>query len=403
MKEDAQLAPPADPQPATPGGATQPIDLAAIRVINAAIINAAPPQPNCRERQANRQKTLSEMAEFRQKAQAECRKKCPNFSDPHLRTLEQRIKEKIQRANPNLNSKVLQKPLVKLAPLLRRFDWREYHIVPAVRRQADDCASCWAYVATAAFESSAMKERANFNIPLNEDFRPDPVWVNVGYTLNRTGMDVDDPDRQSPCSNGWPQFVFKDYVDPGIPANEITIGTARPQDDELLFNEHYRHKGGRRVKAIAWDYVLWWTPGRIPKPITLKKALLEYGPLAVMLFMNDKFVDYGKRAEPDTAGAPIYETKAKDLVRERRHEVLLIGWDDDKRAWIIQNSYGPQWGYRCDGSSEINNGKLREDRGFMYIRWGSNDIGRYAAWVQARLLGIDDMLQQFKAELRYRE
>jgi cathepsin L len=47
------------------------------------------------------------------------------------------------------------------------------------------------------------------------------------------------------------------------------------------------------------------------------------------------------------------------------HAVLLIGWDDEKQAWLIKNSWGEQWG----------------EKGFAWIKYGSNNIGVFAAWV----------------------
>jgi cathepsin L len=47
--------------------------------------------------------------------------------------------------------------------------------------------------------------------------------------------------------------------------------------------------------------------------------------------------------------------------------VLIIGWDDKKDggAWLVKNSYGPRWG----------------DDGFGWIKYGSNNIGQWAAYV----------------------
>ncbi|MCV3212204.1 hypothetical protein OGM63_01455 [Plectonema radiosum NIES-515] len=47
--------------------------------------------------------------------------------------------------------------------------------------------------------------------------------------------------------------------------------------------------------------------------------------------------------------------------------VTIIGWDDDKQAWLIKNSWGPYWG----------------EKGYMWIGYKSNNIGCGAAWVDA--------------------
>ena len=48
--------------------------------------------------------------------------------------------------------------------------------------------------------------------------------------------------------------------------------------------------------------------------------------------------------------------------------MLIVGWDDDKDAWRIKNSWGDQnWG----------------EKGYMWLRYRSNYIGFGAAWVDA--------------------
>ncbi|MBI3421709.1 MAG: hypothetical protein HY011_02100 [Acidobacteria bacterium] len=50
---------------------------------------------------------------------------------------------------------------------------------------------------------------------------------------------------------------------------------------------------------------------------------------------------------------------------EFNHMVLLIGWDDEENAWIIQNSYGTDWGDSCDGAQYTHPDDARaDDRGY---------------------------------------
>lgn len=60
------------------------------------------------------------------------------------------------------------------------------------------------------------------------------------------------------------------------------------------------------------------------------------------------------------------------------HYVLLVGWDDKKRAWIVQNSWGEEWGFNChyQGGMELGNG-------YAYISYDS--FGLFAAWLEADL------------------
>jgi hypothetical protein len=49
------------------------------------------------------------------------------------------------------------------------------------------------------------------------------------------------------------------------------------------------------------------------------------------------------------------------------HSVQIIGWDDDRYAWLIKNSWGSGWG----------------EGGFGWIKYNTNLIGAYATWVEA--------------------
>lgn len=87
---------------------------------------------------------------------------------------------------------------------------------------------------------------------------------------------------------------------------------------------------------------------------------------------------------PNDDDAPVFVSKS-DIPQELltpSHYVLLIGWDQNKCAWIIQNTF-TNWGYQCNGP---NVGMGFEDRGYMYIAYGHNLIGQYASWIEAPLL-----------------
>jgi len=90
----------------------------------------------------------------------------------------------------------------------------------------------------------------------------------------------------------------------------------------------------------------------------LEEALCRYGPLAVALYVDgEEFCAY-------TSGVYSGVRSGGQAVN---HAVLLVGWDDGKQAWLIKNSWGLGWG----------------EKGYMWIRYGSNDVGFGAAWVVA--------------------
>jgi hypothetical protein len=83
---------------------------------------------------------------------------------------------------------------------------------------------------------------------------------------------------------------------------------------------------------------------------------------------------------------PIFHADTSPFVN---HVVLLVGWDDDKCAWIIQNTFGEDWGIECDFKGGFPIGA-----GYAYI--GYDTIGHYAAWVEAELIDegfVEDVLK----------
>jgi cathepsin L len=61
------------------------------------------------------------------------------------------------------------------------------------------------------------------------------------------------------------------------------------------------------------------------------------------------------------------EFSTKKNIKDINHVVLLIGLDDAKQAWLIKNSWGEKWG----------------EKGCAWIKYRSNNIGVFAAWIEA--------------------
>ncbi len=302
-----------------------------------------------------------------------------------IRTVEELMKDQ------GLDLQTPDKPLRELIPLLKRFDWRRYQVVPYVRDQGADCQICWAEVATEAFESALMIKQAKF-ATLGSDrlvLEVERISLSVKTTLDCV------PPRN--CEKGGRhEKAFKHYFEFGVPVKGINLFPPSNQldPDFKLAVGNCTRKEKTGIKAIGWDYVH-LPPHEIPTVQEMKEALLEHGPV-VAFVCNDKFEDYRHPDNDDDAihtekgfveypedTAPVFETDTENVIN---HYVLIIGWDDDKRAWIIQNTFGTKWGYQCDGPRVMSGAFRSEDRGFMYIRWGSNQIGKFASWIEAPLL-----------------
>jgi cathepsin L len=106
-------------------------------------------------------------------------------------------------------------------------------------------------------------------------------------------------------------------------------------------------------RALAWGYVN--EPfDKMPSAEQLKSALIEHGPLAMPMWADHCFAVY--------KSGVFNGHNNKSL----NHVVVLIGWDDDKQAWLIKNSWGKEWG----------------EEGFAWIQYESNNVGLFAAWIQ---------------------
>jgi cathepsin L len=111
-------------------------------------------------------------------------------------------------------------------------------------------------------------------------------------------------------------------------------------------------------RAVSWGYAN-PTSYATPSVKDIKTKLLQHGPIAVTVNATDAFEAY--------TGGVFNEFAPGDI----NHAVVLIGWDDTKGkkgAWLMKNSWSTGWG----------------DHGFMWIEYGSNAIGSFAAWVEAK-------------------
>ncbi len=243
----------------------------------------------------------------------------------------QLVKQQNTRAMPVLEAIApkLMAP-AECSPAAASFDWRKFNGVTPIRDQGG-CGSCWAFGTLSAFEAA---------------------WrIRNGEAIDASEQDVLDCSRVGSCSGGWWAF---DYL--------VNHGSAAEA------SYPYRAKQGncndsvaRPYRAATWGYV---DVGDLKDPAhigKLKDALCKFGPLAVTVLATDAFQAY--------TGGDVFNECASGEVN---HAVTLIGWEDGKQAWLIKNSWGTDWGDTCGYGSE---------RGYMWIAYGCNSIGAYAAWV----------------------
>lgn len=256
----------------------------------------------------------------------------------------------------------------------KKFDWREQLAVWPVMNQGKGCNTCWAVATAAAAAANMIKNYRDGSNSWRYHFdplKPGKKQAVIGPTMFSTqaGPFVQDLlncmpiKKEEICESGWHGTAFNFMVyEKGIPLADF----AREEEEGkratgLIRNRTYQPRAkfacnptGEFVQGNAWDYVN-SPPDKLPTVQQLKKALVDHGPIVTPIHYDECLAAY--------RGGVFNENDAGLI----NHVVLLIGWDDDQQAWLVKNSWGEEWG----------------EKGYGWIKYGSNNIGVFAAWIEA--------------------
>lgn len=215
-----------------------------------------------------------------------------------------------------------------------KFDWREKGIMTPVKAQSS-CGSCWAFGSIGSYEACYKM-------------------------LNAVETDMSEQQLLD-CGMAWSK-----------PVGTCSGGTLGGSYEHLVKN------GASKEAALAYKaaQVVCSNPAITYKPVTwgwiltdytkynvqvIKDALIKYGPLGVRMLIpktsaiNSYNGGIWKETEP-----------VADDASSLGHFVVLVGWDDSKKAWLIKNSWGNSWG--------IENEYSPGERGYCWIDYNSNMI-----------------------------
>jgi cathepsin L len=231
------------------------------------------------------------------------------------------------------------KPIVinRPDPNASYFSWKDQNVMTPVKYQGG-CGSCWSFTSAAVMEGSI---NMNYHqvLSLSEQSILD-------CTTTRSGQ------KAGSCDGGWYGYVF-DYLMNTSPVAE--------------HNDPYRSKNGDcsnfpkvTFRVAAWGYVK--PDASAPSVSEMKAALCKYGPIAASVKVTEHFQAY--------TGGVFDEFASVNGPKDINHAITIAGWDDSKKAYLLKNSWGTDWG----------------EKGYMWIQYGCNNVGYGAAWVAVEQL-----------------
>ncbi|XP_018021969.1 dipeptidyl peptidase 1, partial [Hyalella azteca] len=232
---------------------------------------------------------------------------------------------------------------LRVSMLPKSFDWRNVSGINYVRpvKNQGNCGSCYAFASIGVIESQLLlRSQGSENLDLSaEDI--------VGCSRLSQG-----------CDGGFPYLIAGRYgQDMGlvsekcIPYDNVGGACDHKRDScRKIYTTEYRYVGGYFGACNEDEMLL---------------ALVENGPLAVGIEVQDDFMQYSGGIYHHTG-----LTSAFNPLEETNHAVLLVGYGQNKQGekyWIIQNSWGTSWGVD----------------GYVFMRRGTDEIAVESMAVQA--------------------
>jgi hypothetical protein len=246
--------------------------------------------------------------------------------------------EIIQKRNPELPRLQGPLPSVMEAKLPKAFSWEARGGVTSIKDQGG-AGTCWAFARVGALESALL--------------------IRDGQSLDLAEQDLIDCGRLGAEQRELEgiryekenSYKFKDATSeptPACKANRTPFAIDAPVGLSL------EDPTNPLKKPVATGLI--------------KAAVKEHGPVAVNLHIpNGSAIGSFTGAGVFTEKVPLnYKCDPDPHKCYGSHIVDIVGWDDDRGAWRVKNSWDTDWG----------------DKGFGWIAYGSNKIGMDATYYE---------------------
>ena len=235
--------------------------------------------------------------------------------------------------------------------LPKSYDGREFGYVSPVQDQ-QDLGCCFAYGTVGMLESTILRNNGALYNLSEHQAKECPFEIAVGT------IPVDWAGNDRMVINLFTQRGSQNEVDsPYIPKVDYSKMYRRNQNgknSDKRKNTVYPGNGCNymsdpAIRVTDWNILAYQ---QIPSRTEIKQNVIDYGAVYATLNGNVLPGDY-------TGNYIITE----DNYHWNGHAVIIVGWDDVDRYWIVKNSWGTKWG----------------DNGFAYIAYDTGYIGLYSS------------------------
>ena len=239
---------------------------------------------------------------------------------------------------------VENKSTARVSPTDISYDPRIYNLTPDIRLQK--CGDCWAYSAIGPLEISYIK-----------------IHGIAAKTIDLSEKQMLTCSNAGTCDGGWPYLVYSYLAKQN---NNIAVMDESKLPDDGVDHPCPTINPSAKVKLAYWGIVD-VNNGfyRIGNRDKIKEAIVNYGAVSACILATPTFQDFGSSID----GTGVFkEEVSNENDPQINHAIIIIGWDDNKNAWLIRNSWSSGWG----------------NKGYAWVDYNTNNIGYGAIWCVAK-------------------